>query len=215
MNDEIMNHVKNTILSSLYSENVFDKFIESCQEYYNKPVHSLQEMKKIKTTKLKGDIFEHFCYLYVKYVMKLNDVWLLKDLPDHIRQQLKLKRTDLGIDIIAKDNDKFIAIQVKYRNQNKRKTLIGWKELSTFYALVYRSGPFNKHIVFTNAYGVRHIGEKMDKDKSICNGTLRNIKYELWLNMIGSIGNVLDEKDNTEKIDINELRLKRLQYYEK
>jgi hypothetical protein len=214
MNNELFTHIKNTISCSLTSENVFDKFIMLCQDYYEKPCHSLQEMKQMKSTKLKGDIFEHFCYLYVKHVMKIDEVWFLADLPNDIRTLLKLGKSDLGIDLIAKNNNKYIAIQVKYRKQTKKNTLIGWKELSTFFALVYRTGPFEKHIVFTNVNGIRHVGEKMDKDKSICIGSLRKIKQEEWLNMIGSIGQKINYINDTHTMTVDDLRQKRLAYFD-
>ena len=46
--------------------NLFDKFIIECQSYYEKPAHTLQEIKQRDNKKIKGDIFEEFCVLYLK-----------------------------------------------------------------------------------------------------------------------------------------------------
>ena len=50
--------------------NLFDDFISECQLFYNKPAHNLLELKQIKNTKIKGDIFEEFCVLYLLNIKK-------------------------------------------------------------------------------------------------------------------------------------------------
>ena len=54
--------------------NMLDSMIKVCETYYNKPVHNLNELKK-KNNKLKGDIFECFCKLYMINYYKLEDVF--------------------------------------------------------------------------------------------------------------------------------------------
>tara|TARA_R100001163_G_C5068510_1_gene209042 strand:- start:14167 stop:14865 length:699 start_codon:yes stop_codon:yes gene_type:complete len=161
--------------------------MEKCRLYYDKPAHSIREIKENMNTKLKGDIFEHLSYKYFKHCMKLQDVWLLKDAPAEILTKLNLRKHDLGIDLIGRDSrNRFYAIQAKYRkkNQYKSKNVLGWKTLSTFYGLVVKTGPWFKHVIITNADYVRHIGgKKTFKDKSICLGTLRGIKLHQWQEM--------------------------------
>lgn len=128
-----------------------------------------------------------------KGVPLYSDVWLLSEVPKEVLDELGLKRRDLGIDLVLRHNCKtggYSAVQVKYRVHTgwKSKNVIGWKQLSTFYALVKRTGPWKKYIIFTNADFVRHVGKKETKDKTIAIGTLRNIKMDHWLRMCGDIG---------------------------
>ena len=90
-------------------------------------------------------------------------------------------KNDYGIDLISKKSDGYYAIQCKYRRPQEKTQVIPWKSLSTFYAMVVKSGPWVKHITMTNVNGCRHIGEKTDKDWSICIGTFRNINHFSWL----------------------------------
>lgn len=189
-------HVNNNI-------NIFDRVMERCQLYYDRPAHSLSEIKDKMNTKVKGDIFEYFSYKYLRYVCNLPQVWLLKELPDDHLVTLKLKRQDMGIDLVARDSKgEWYAIQAKYRKSSryKLKNVLGWKVLSTFQAMVTRSGPWKKHIVITNAHYIRHVGNgKGPKDKSICLGTLQGIKVHEWEQMVGITGHILTEE--TSEID--------------
>ena len=173
--------------------NIFDSFLSECQNYYDRPVSTISELKQRKSTKLKGDIFENFCKIYFQKVMNYTDVWLLKEVPIKILQQLSLKRQDFGIDIIARHNGQYYAIQCKYKKRNpyKKYSVVGWKELSTFFSLCYRTGPWVKYIVITNCDYTRHMGKKTHMDKSICLKTLRNISFDQWLVMINNHGNCL------------------------
>lgn len=212
MNCSIEDQIRAYIQEIMRNEsnvNKFDQFIDKCALYYERPAHSIKEIKDKLNTKLKGDIFEHFAILYLKHCQNFSEVYMLKDTPKDILDFLGLKTNDMGIDIICKDDkDKYYAVQVKYRKPNKykSKTILSWKQLSTFYALTARSGPFQKHIVFTNADYIRHVGKRSEKDKSICIGTLRNINTSQWMKMAykdgNSIGvNKVDIKNRKEIID--------------
>lgn len=205
--------------------NIFDRFIEKCQLYYDKPAHSLGEIKLKMNKKLKGDIFEHFCLLYCQEVMDFDEVWLLSDIPKDILDKLKLRRHDLGIDLIAIKDGKYSAIQAKYRKRTNRKeyAALTWKQLSTFHALASRTGPYEKHIIMTNADYCRQFGRKTTKDKSICYGTLKNIKLSDWMKMAGMKGRRLDEEPKKELkltfkkkiLNKEEVRQKRLAWLDK
>jgi hypothetical protein len=41
-------------------------------------------MRNRDNKKIRGDIFEEFCVLYLQHVKKYPRVWLLKDVPDDI-----------------------------------------------------------------------------------------------------------------------------------
>ncbi|GAG84464.1 unnamed protein product, partial [marine sediment metagenome] len=115
------------------------------------------------------------------------------------------------------NDNKYYAIQCKFRKLNplKKKTGIPWKQLSTFYALVYKTGPYEKHIVMTNTNFVRHVGKKTKKDLSICYGTFKNIGQFDWIKMISNKENkIQDLKKESINLKLVQLREKRLKYYE-
>ena len=197
-------------------DNLFDEFIKECQKIYEKPAHNFAEMRKRDNKKIRGDVFEDFCVLYLKN--NYQNVWLLKDVPSEILEKLHMKRRDMGIDIVIETNDNnYIAVQCKYKKETSfRKNILSWKSLSTFYALCLRTGPWEKYIVMTNCIYTRHQGIKTDKDVSICLKTFQNITKDEWLKMCNVSGHVLiednDTKQNNEKETIRNLRLK---FYEK
>ena len=192
-------------------QNCFDEFIKECQAWYSKPAHTFTEMRVRSNKKIRGDIFEEFCVLYLKHVKGYDTVWLLHDVPDEILEKLSLKRRDMGIDIIISTGTGYIAVQCKYKAPSDKKTCIPWKALSTFYALCLRTGPWEKYIVMTNCHFTRHQGPKTEKDVSMCLGTFRAISSESWIKLCGAQGETLDtENTNLTK---EELRLKRLQFY--
>ena len=171
--------------------NVFDEFIQECQSWYSQPAHTLQEMRMRDNKKVRGDIFEDFCALYLKEVKGYQEVWLLEDVPEDILNQLSLKRRDMGIDIIVRHNEEWFAVQCKYKTPTGKKTYITWSALSTFYAMCLRTGPWTKYIVMTNCDYTRHQGPKGDKDMSICLGTFQATNSDQWLKMCGIEGQVL------------------------
>jgi len=194
-------------------KNLFDEFILECQKWYSQPAHSLTEMRKRDNKKIRGDIFEDFCVLYLKHVKNYEQVWRLQNVPDEILLKLNLKRRDMGIDILCMNNELFTAVQCKYKKRGKAVT---WKELSTFYALCLRTGPYEKYIVMTNCEYVTHMGQKTVKDLSICSGTFRGISSDDWIKMCGITGNTLNQEVNNNIIvdEKEKLRQLRLAYYE-
>jgi predicted helicase len=212
--------------------NLFDEFIIECQKWYSLPAHSLVEMRKRNNKKIRGDIFEEFCVLYLKNILNYENVWRLEDVPDEILLKLSLKRRDMGIDIICEGDGYYTAVQCKYKKHvSSRKHVVTWKELSTFYALCLRTGltdpdssqnsnnlnkQWKKYIIMTNCECVTHMGKKTEKDQSICIGTFRNISKENWIKMCGITGNQLDMiEENVNTLSKEELRLKRLAFYDK
>lgn len=195
------------------SDSSADKIISICEHFYTKPVHTLQDMKN-RNLKIKGDIFEYFCQLYMEKCYKLKKVWLLKDVPEEVRGILSLEKKDYGIDLIGVDyNDRYYAIQAKYRKRKyNKKTSITWKQLSTFYASCLKTGPFYKHIVFTTADYVRRIGKKDSKDETIGYNKLKKINHFDWINMSGET-NVDSDESSTNKLSIDELRQKRIEFF--
>jgi hypothetical protein len=213
-------------------QNLFDEFIKECQVWYSQPAHTLQEMRTRDNKKVRGDIFEDFCSLYLKEVKGYQDVWLLEDVPEDILNQLSLKRRDMGIDIIVRNNGEWYAVQCKYKTPQGKKSYITWSALSTFYAMCLRTGPWAKYIVMTNCDYTRHQGEKGPKDLSICLGTFRATSSEQWLKMCDVQGQTLVplvpsavpsvpsneivelRQKPTSQLSREEIRTLRLAYYE-
>jgi predicted helicase len=190
--------------------NLFDEFILECQKWYEMPAHSFSEMRMCDNKKIRGDIFEEFCVLYLKYANAKGhkNVWLLKDVPDSILDKLILKRRDMGIDIIVETSDeKYLAVQCKYKKHTGCKlNILSWKALSTFYALCLRTGPWDKYIIMTNCVYTRHQGKKTSQDVSYCLKTLQNITKDEWLRMcnvsgvkIGTEEALEDKKEEKEE----------------
>jgi hypothetical protein len=189
----------------------FDQFIVECQKWYDEPAHTFTEMRTRDNKKIRGDVFEEFCVLYLRHVVGYTQVWLLKDVPEDVLTLLSLKRPDVGIDIICERNGKYSAVQCKYKKHvgHKSKTMVTWKQLSTFYALVLRTGPWEKYVVMTNCDYVRHMGKKTPKDLSICLARFRKITKDQWTAMCGLKGHVL-EAPKAKVLTPEELRAIRL-----
>lgn len=192
-------------------DNLFDQFLVECQKFYDQPAHTFTEMRTRDNKKIRGDIFEEFCVLYLKHVRGYDQVWRLEDVPDDILGGLSLKRQDMGIDIVCEKGGRYTAVQCKYKKHTgyKSKTIVTWKQLSTFYALCMRTGPWEKYIVMTNCDYVRHMGKKTSKDLSICLRTFRKITKDQWVRMCELKGDVLVEQP-VQKLTPEELRAVRL-----
>ena len=199
------------IIANNHDSDHFLHFEEKCKLEFNKPVSTMTELKAKNSKKKRGDIFELFAQKYFKYVYSwyyrskkytgLEEVWLLNETPDEVLEELALKRQDLGIDLIGKDSkDRYYAIQVKFRTMNRYKetTGVGWKQLSTFYALVAKTGPWYKHVVFTNAHYCRHVGKKGEKDQSVCRARLMKLTRFDFINMSGIEGRRCDSDDGDD-----------------
>lgn len=186
--------------------NLFDEFILECQKWYEVPAHTFSEMRMRDNKKIRGDIFEEFCVLYLKFVKGHKNVWLLKDVPDDILVKLHLARRDMGIDIIIETvQDTYIAVQCKYKKHTGfKQNILSWKSLSTFYALCLRTGPWEKYIIMTNCIYTRHQGKKTKQDISYCLKTLQNITKDEWLLMCNTLGNTTGVSKDEEKVIVIE-----------
>jgi predicted helicase len=195
--------------------NLFDEFTKECQKWYEAPAHTFTEMRTRDNKKIRGDIFEDFTVLFLKHARSFDEVWRLGDVPEDILDKLGLKRNqDMGIDIVAKKNGKYYAVQCKYKKHTSfKKNILSWKQLSTFYALCLRTGPWEKYIIVTNCEYTRHAGKKTEKDVSICLKTLQNITKEEWTKMCEIQGNQINP--SSQKMNLEELRAARLAKFEK
>lgn len=193
--------------------NLFDEFTKECQKWYEQPAHTFTEMRTRDNKKIRGDIFEDFTVLFLKHARNFQEVWRLGDVPDEALDKLGLKKyQDMGIDIVAKKDGKYYAVQCKYKKHTSfKKNILTWKQLSTFYALCLRTGPWEKYIVVTNCEYTRHAGKKTVKDVSICLKTLQAITKEQWTRMCELEGNQLTQVSVQKTPE--ELRAARIAYY--
>ena len=212
MFQEVIKATVNKVTSNS-SLNSMQTFIQEVLIYHDKPVHSLTELKEHRNTKIKGDLFEMFCKKYLEKHYK--SVWLLKEIPVHVLNQVGMIGSDFGIDILVQDIDGyFSAVQCKFkgRNNGKKAYCVTWKELSTFYALCARlennkGFKFKHHIVITTADSCRRIGKKTTQDLSICYKTLCNLKLMDFIEMLDQVIPTI-QKDASEKQTLREARLK-------
>ena len=195
--------------------NLWDAFETECQKFYNEPAHSLTDMRTRDNKKVRGDIFEDFCVVYLCKVAGYDNAWRLPDVPVDVLEKLGMKRQDFGIDLIVEKVGKYSAVQCKYKKHVSSKiNMVTWKALSTFYALCLRTGPWDKYIVMTNCSYVRHQGKKNAKDLTIGLKKLQSITKSQWTAMCDLEENVMTEEIVEKPKTPDELRAARLRFYE-
>lgn len=90
-------------------------------------------IRKLKTTKEKGDAFEVFVEGYLCVIRKVRDIMPSDCITSHFRKKfrLPLKVKDAGVDgLFLGENGQWTAYQAKYRSNQKTVT---WNELGTFF----------------------------------------------------------------------------------
>ncbi len=207
---ELEKEIKSCIHKAVSKTNqtVFESLNDVFKTYFERPSHNISEIKT-KTTKQKGLVFEIFCKMYL-LARGYDDVWLLSEIPKEVREYLNMVSFDIGIDLVARmripsknqvifddeadslDKYFYFPIQAKYRKPTKNKLnqtvhRVGWKEVSTFLALVGRTGPpkgWLQHIIMTNADNVCWRGKKTKKDKTYAKKTFEKCSNMFWLDMI-------------------------------
>ncbi len=214
----------------------FDAFTQRINDHYDTlDTSKIIQINNIKNkNKDKGDFFEYISLRLIQLQafkqIKCHQAWLFKDIPQEWREYFKFTQRDMGIDIIVQTvNNEFLAIQCKYKKKSRHtrapngayiKHQIGWKNLATFYGLCDRTGPiggWNKHIVITTASSVNRQGRQNNKDLNICLGTFRGLSKDVWFQLIGENGHKLTDKvveEKIERIDVEEVRNKRLKFLE-
>jgi predicted helicase len=155
-------------ISQVYKQ---DRFIASCrswEDFWNRAT-------KLSNTE-KGIAFERLTQLYLQtapeYRTKLQNVWLLRDVPAAIRRRLNLPAPDEGIDLIARTrHGEYWAIQSKFRSQRDKP--LTRRELGTFTSLVFNTcndidlavvahtatKPVSKHYLMRSTVEIGLVGE--------------------------------------------------------
>ena len=114
-----------------------DRLIASCNSW-----NDFWDRAKLLSANEKGIAFERLTQLYLQtapeYQTKLQNVWLLRDVPPDVRRNLNLPAPDEGIDLIADARTgEYWAIQSKFRSQ--RDTPLTRRELGTFTSLAFNT----------------------------------------------------------------------------
>jgi len=222
-----MSEIQKTTIQEMIAKNIqteknkFDCLMQEIENHIEgSKAHNMIELKeKANNKKKKGDLFEAFCYLYLEKILQHDQVWFYKDFPKELKTKFYLTKNDYGIDLLSKKGDAYYAIQCKYRKPADKMQIIPWRSLSTFYAIVVKTGPWLKHITMTNVNGCKHIGQKTEKDWSICIGTYRNIDHFSWLKLCDQENSILEtlqsSDNNINNLEKETIRNKRLAYFAK
>lgn len=204
--------IRNIINKVITKDDIFSNFLAEIEALTLSPSHTILELRAQNCNKKqKGDLWEAFCCLYLQHVLEHDNVWFIKNLPSNLINKFNLPKTDFGIDLISEKDGKYYAIQCKYKKSKEQIQLVSWRSLATFFAIVEKTGPWEKHIVMTNINGCKHIGKKGEKDLSLCIGTFKKMDRFQWIKMLEK-PTLLEQKQD---IDKEELRRKRLAFYDK
>jgi hypothetical protein len=166
----------------------WDEFQRLTAAYHSRPAATLAELSSRDDKKRHGDLWERFCLRYLLHHRHVRAAWLLPDVPAAVRAALSLGTGDMGIDIVAVDErGAYWAVQCKWRapeGGKGRRSYISWAQLSTFYALAARTGPYAKHLVLTNASGARHVGARQPEDETVACAGFKRMPRESWARML-------------------------------
>lgn len=203
-----------SLLSKCDTKSVFDSLVQSIMYHYERPVHSLTELKKRDLKTSVGTTWERFCALWLLHEGRYTAVWTISEWLDHVDSEglgktYQLKRQDNGIDLIAQSERGYHAVQCKWRKKGR----VTWSTLSTFIGLCARTGPWTTQIVMTNAPGITSKVPRTKRDVSLCQGTFRSTSREHWLKMVGLYeeNRVSDEASSSApEPSLDEMRAARL-----
>jgi predicted helicase len=140
--------------------------------------------------KEKGDLFELIAYYLFKLCPtqngELEDIWMYKNIPIQILKELKLPTKDKGIDLLAKINGEYCAVQCKFR-QNYDK-IIPWKELSTFFGLSFGiNNRIKRGILVTNTTDLCEEVERSEKVDAIYGDFFDNLPDNFFENICNDL----------------------------
>jgi superfamily II DNA or RNA helicase len=137
------------------------------------------------TTKktLAGRIFECFSKYYFLIDPEKKDlyqnVWNYEEIPQKIKETLKLPQIDHGIDILLEDIDgKFHAVQCKFKNDESKSLSWSGDKIANVFALGTNC---EKIIVFSNVSDVTKVAKAFtSKYEQILNDTLLDLTEEIF-----------------------------------
>ena len=159
--DEISFSSDQRVLNLITSSDDWVSFLEN-----NNRLEDTSDIKKIK-----GNAFELLTILLLindpVYSSKLKNVWHSSNLPFQILDLLGLQKPEVGVDIIAEDNQgKFWAIQCKFHQDTNLN--ITYEEVSQFFGVTERLSTYQKlshRIISTSSIDLSPRIEKIHKEK--------------------------------------------------
>lgn len=194
--------MEKSILQSLKNENCFETFVHQLALL---PTHNIRDVKQ--KTQIVGNAWEDFCCKYLVDILGWS-AYNLKNIDQNMLSKYNLKKRDVGIDIIAFDcKQNPIAIQCKFR---KSFCKLSWRDVSTFDALAFRTGPWTKRIIMTTSKSIHREGV-VEKDDLFWGKTyFEMLKRHDWLKLAGCGNGQLLGSINpaSSSEDINTLRCK-------
>ncbi len=99
------------------------KIFNKCNRFEN-----IYNIAEDMTKKEKGDLLEIITYYLFLLSPLLNtgiqNVWLYDDIPENLLKSLNLPKKDKGVDLIIQRDDKYLAVQSKYRQD--RNATVCW-----------------------------------------------------------------------------------------
>jgi len=182
------------------------KFLDHINDSQVEQFNDFERMMGRLTPGDKGIYFEYFCSLYFELdpITRSNfkKFYLYTDIPQRMKDDIRLPDIDKGIDCIVIDNDDNIyAIQVKYRTD--KNIIIPFGELATFPALTYGTMVKVKGGIFlTNCYDVC---DELKNDKYthiLYNSLVEKCNRLFWQNVREYIG----DKPITKYIPLQPLK---------
>ena len=152
-----------------------------------------------------GAWWEAFCVKYLREILGWEaarvDEWA-----DDVLESLALRRRDMGIDLLARSDQGYVAVQCKFRVAKRE---LSWRDLATFDALCMRSGPWVNRVVMTTATGVRRQGLADPSERFWGRRHFEALPRHTWLRLAGcGEGHVLGGPSHS---DIRMLRCARFE----
>lgn len=158
-------------MSKIIFDNIFSKQFNNFEEF-EKAVAYLEDKKQ------RGDAMEFFAKFYIDYHADLFDVqtiYMEKDIPKEIRNNLKLEVTDYGVDgVIVRNDNTITAYQVKFRTRRDGLTA---KELAMFWA---ESEYANHRLIFSNCLSLPPVSEKKKNQSVVMLGDLLSLEMDFF-----------------------------------
>lgn len=154
-------------------------------------------VEKITDNREKGDAMEHLVYFYLKINSQyydIKEIYMEDEIPEVLRQHLRLERKDNGVDgVIVRNDGKTIAYQVKFRTGHAVPTA---QELSTFWA---ESEYADMRLICANCVRLPRVSGKKKKQMSILLDRFIELDSVFFDNFLGYLKGDMKSTANVTK----------------
>lgn len=128
------------------------------------------------------EIFTKLCFLHdIEFSEEYNckNIYLYEEIPVDLKSKLNLPKIEHGIDLLIVDHeDKIIAIQCKFKNDEKIKLNWNSDKLGNFFGFARKA---DLHCVFSNSSDIAEIAQNLTENfKFFSYSHLQNIKQETF-----------------------------------